>query len=320
MLQTKALYNLIRLNAKEDPKFSAEKWALEDLRPLEMKTLFERLKKHGIAIDKEAFFQFAEQCDTPEELADLLLEDEADEKKWDLAYLVLFELWRRLLPEKQSLSIFCDELDQRISLYDQDALENDEPVQDSLANLLEILEENTDSGADPKEVFKAISNYCAHDVESFLYDYISEQLDNNNPYYASELTEGFAPFAQEPIWFDFLKARLVSVTDIGEANTLIHEILDLEPEFPLLMETLQFLAGSGEHDLFITAIKKILPQLKAEEEFLEVMETVADYYRRLDEDKLEQAIQKLLKGRKKASGKLNPSDPDLKKLRELITK
>ena len=184
MLQTKALYNLLRLNADEDSTIEAEKWALEDLRLLSPEKLFARLETLGVKLDKGTFSQFAENCDTPEDLTDLLLPDQGEDT-YDQFYLCIFELWRQLVPEKQSLSIFCDELDNRIYQYDQGILDNDEIIQDSLANLMEILDENADLGVEPKEIFNSLTEYCAHDLEGFLYDYICEQIDAGYFLYAA---------------------------------------------------------------------------------------------------------------------------------------
>ena len=320
MLQTKALYTLLRMQAAEDPSVKAEKWALENLREAKTEELFSRLRKHKIELDKTSFVQFAESWDTPEDLAELLLPEE-DEEAFDPLYLLLFELWRRLVPEKQSLSIFGDELDFLIGQYDREVLESDEPVQDALANLLEILDENADAGAPPQEVFSAIGDYCAHDLEAFLIDYISEILDSGNEAYAAELIEGFSPYVSDPNWFDFLRARLVSSKDIGEANEILRGLLEQKKTDPaLLMETLQFLAGGGDHSLFISAVKKMLPLLQTQEELLDLMEIAADYFHRLDQDSVEAAIQKLLKKRKSAEGPINPSDPDVKTLQQLLVK
>jgi hypothetical protein len=382
-LQTRALYNLLRLNAAEDPSVNAEPWALEDLRELSSEELFARLAKAHIRLDKTSFIQYASQCDTPEDLADLLLDEE--EEQYDRFYLIFFELWRRFLPERQSLSIFCDELDHRISLYHFDALQSDEPIQDGLGNLLEILEENTDAGGRPEEVFELVTNYCAHDLSAFIYDYIANLLDEENEVYASELIEGFAPYitgviekseigqggspdflagtrdiakgkdrsedkkdgakptqpgaperrivfwgrAQDDrflnheryrpqsIWFEFLAARLAFFTDAREANQKIHRILGKQLELSLLMEILLFLASGGEHELFVSAVKKVLPLLQTQEQFLEVMEIGAEYYRLLDRDEQEQAIQKMIQA---VSGKNSLSDSDRKAFSNLIIK
>ncbi len=316
MLQTKALYNLLRLNAAEDPSVKADPWALEDLRTLSLEALWGRLEQYNVQLHKSTFQQFAESCDTPEELADLLLPDGTSDQRRDPFYLIIFELWRRLIPEKQSLSIFCDELDYRIALYDQGHLESDESIQDALANLLEVLDENADAGANPEDIFIAVCDYCAHDLESFLYDYIADLLDSGNSLYASELVEGFSPYITEPVWFDFLRIRLLAFTDIGDANLAIHRLLEGEIELPLLLEMIRFLSANGEHALFSLAVKKALPLLNAQEEWAEVMNLVADYYRRLDEEEIEQSIQKILDQRK--SGPITPSD--IKTLQDLVKK
>ncbi len=294
MLQTKALYNLLRLNAAEDSSVEAEEWALEDMRLLSLDELFLRLQQQQVQMDKKSFLTFSEQCETPEELADLLLPDDSSENGRDPFYLAVFELWRRLVPDKQSLSIFCDELDHRIVLYDQEVLESDELIQDGLANLMEVFEENADLGADPKEILILISDYCAHDLESFLCDYITDLLDSGNALYAAELIEGFSPYLTEPLWFDFLRIRLASFTDLGDANSAAHRLLESGLELPLLLEMLNFLAVSGEPGVFKLALKKTLPLLSSEEDLIEVMRATADFYRRRDEEEKEAAVQKLL--------------------------
>lgn len=314
MLKTKALYNLLRLHPDEGDSVQIESWAKEDYRSLDLATLFERLKAYQVILDKDSFIQFADQCDTPEDLADLLLSDDAKDEVKDPFYLIVFELWRKLFPERQSLSIFCDELDYRIAMYDLEAIDSDEPIQDGLANLLEVLEENTDAGADPVEILGAISEYCAHDLESFIYDYIAELLDGENFLYASELIEGFSPYVLDPLWFDFLRARSLSFNDIGDANRAMHKIFENELELDLLMEMIRFLSANGEHDLFKLAVKKALPLLTSQEEVMEIMRQIADYYGRLDEETKEEEVLKML-----SQSKTGPiHSQDLKLLHELI--
>ncbi|PIS02317.1 MAG: hypothetical protein COT85_06000 [Chlamydiae bacterium CG10_big_fil_rev_8_21_14_0_10_42_34] len=314
MVQTKALYNLLRLNAAEDPSVKVDSWALQDFRSIPLDELFARLEKSGIRLDKAGFHQFSDPCDTPEELADLLLPDDISEADRDPLYLLIFEVWRRLLPEKQSLSIFCDEIDYRISLYDQEDLKSDELIQDALANLLEVLEENTDAGAEPEAVFTAICEYCAHDLESFLYEYISDLLDSGNSLYASELVEGFSPYILEPLWFDFLRVRLLGFTDSNDANTGIRKLLESDLELLLILEIVRFLSFNGEHELFSLAVNKALPLLAESDELNDLMAMVADYYRRLDLDDMEEKIQKLIDKRKDAP--IRPEE--LKILKDLL--
>jgi hypothetical protein len=317
MIKTKALYNLLRLNAKENSTQQVDLWVLEDLRLLPLEVIFNRLASLGMQLDRNAFIQYATETGSPEELAELLIDEEKDSGLCDQTYLLLFELWRRLLPERPSLSIFCDELDRRIEEYNAGTQKSDELVQDGLANLLEILKEHVDQGMTSKEAFATLSDYCANDLECFLFENINELLDMGNQFYARDLLEEFEPFIQDSSQFEFLAARLFSFTDIQETNQRIAKLLKkaLDPE--LLFEILHLLVASGEHHLFQDAMKKLLPQLKTEEEFQEVMELAADYYRRLDQDEREEAIIKLKTNRHNVSSELSPKDADLCKFEQL---
>ena len=41
-----------------------------------------------------------------------------------------------------------------------------------------------DEGLPPEQAFQLISPYCANDIETFLYDFIAEQIDEDNESYA----------------------------------------------------------------------------------------------------------------------------------------
>ena len=56
----------------------------------------------------------------------------------------------------------------------------------------------------------------------------------------------------------------------------------------------------------------IIAQLETEEEFEELLEIAADYYRRLDQDDVEMAIERLMKKRSLKTIPFDPLDPDLK--------
>ena len=257
-LHTKALYNLLRMNYKEDPSISCEGWQVEDFALLRSEDLFQRLLELGIELNLQRFRLYADSAETPEDLSEYVVTKFQAQKAADYVYLVLFELWKRYLPEKQSLSVFCDELDRRISRYDLGDFTSDEFIQDSLANLEEILDENSDIGADPSLVFESLSKYCAHDIECFLYDYIYEQIESGNDAYASELLEGFYAYMTDLKWFDFLRACLVSNQDVPEANEIIsHVVLELEkePSLVLQMEILRFMTKTGDRELFVLLVK-----------------------------------------------------------------
>jgi hypothetical protein len=299
-LEKKAIYNLLRLNYLDDPTILVEDWQIENLRSFSDDEIIEKINRFNLLFEKEKFLAYCEGFDSPEELANNLLSDISDEKTKDKLYLLFFELWRRWLNHKQSISIFCDELDNLIFLYQKNKLENDELIQDFLAVVLNILNANVDRGENPKELFATMSKYLAHNLESFLYEYISSQIDVNNQSYATELIEGFYPYISNENYFEFLKVRLISKIDIASANEIVSKIikkLSQKMDLSLSISILIFLVEVGDPDLFIKLLKFVIPYIKKEEEFSFLAKLVADYYRRLDKEELERQVLDVLNQR-----------------------
>lgn len=302
-INRRPLYNSLRMNWVIDPTLEVEPWQVEDYRSLPLDEIFERLEDHDIHLDKFSFISFAENLDAPEEMADGLLDDLPDDAKiHDQVYLLIFELWRRLLPEKPCLSVFCDELDHQIHLYDRGQTENVEAIQDALANLQVILDENNDEGVDPLEALDCIDAGCANDVESFLYDFIAEQIDNDNFSYASELLDGFTPYVRDVKWFEFLRARVLSATDPKAANLIVRRLVTAEcssknPNLEFNLELLSFLVRVGDKETFDRLVKTSASLIKAEEDFQDLVAISADFYHCLDRDPIEQELQGILKKR-----------------------
>lgn len=324
-LQTKALYNLLKLHADEGGVTDFKPWQIEDLRLLSEEELFSRLLQLGVNFDKERFSLFADECDTPEDLLEVIAEISEDKEKADKTYLIIFELWRRLFPQRQSLSIFCDELDYRIEDYLQNSsLDTDELTQDALANLEDILDGNVDSGAAPDYVFQSLQQFCAHDLEAFLYEYIAEQISSGNELYASELIDGFYAYLSNLKWFDFLRVRLIATEDIADANAIIEHIYKevvAAPDYVLQWELIKFLVQEGDVDLFIKFVLLSLHGIEKEEKFQKLLSKVAEFYRRLDLDAKEKQILKMLKKRqseKKSDGMVSRLDEDLGSIKELL--
>ena len=295
-LEPRAYYNLLKYQFLQNPqtKEETEAWQVENLRVLSLEKLLDKLKKLGVEFDKSSFLECAENYATIEDLTfDLFKKQD----QIDQIYLMLFELWRRFLPEKASLSIFCDELDRLIYLYDKEDLENDENLQDALASLLDILDENLDLGADAKKLFKSVTRYLGHDIEIFLYNYIFDQIEAGNDLYAEELIEGFYLFIKITNWFDFLRIKISAKQDIVEANFILKNLakeLKNKPDLDLQIEILKFMIEAGDPALFLELAKNTLPLIKEEADFLELIEIVSDYYRRLDLEQKEKTLQKLL--------------------------
>jgi hypothetical protein len=300
-IERRALYNLLRMNWLTDPTMAVEPWQIEDYRSLPTPILFERLKKFSIHLDKASFNGYADESDSPEDLTDILITDlqlKADQE--DQVYLLVFELWRRLLTEKPSLSILCNELDHQIYLYDQGALANTTDLPDAINNFILILEENVDQGIPSKEAFKLISTYCANDLESFLYDFISDQIDEDNDSYVHDLLDDFSPFLSGNKWFELLRARFHGHSNLKNSHNIVSEIIENhleEKDIEFNIELLAFLAETADSATFKNLIKKTIELIRTEEDFQDILHICADYCHRLDEEEEEKALNTVLQKR-----------------------
>lgn len=295
----RALYNLISMNWQEDSDLPVEQWQIEDYRSLTTEELLGRLKELQIPLDEQRFKVYAEHSTSPEELADaLVVEDELD--RFDQVYLLVFELWRRLLPEKESLSVFCDELDYLINLYDQEMLENEESLNDALTELERILDEHVDQGEDPQNLFQEISLYCAHDLQSFIYDYASDEIDHNHRLNASEIIDGFSSYISDTRWFEFLQFRLMAAVDPQEGEAMLARILEeqnRDPNFELLLEIARFLVTQGSVDNFLKVVHQARTLIETEQDFQELLAITCEFYRLLDREEQSEKVFDILKKR-----------------------
>lgn len=325
-MERRAMYNSLRMQWLHDPAMIVEPWQVANYRDFALEDLFSAVNQYGFELDKAAFLQMAEEMDTPEDLTLYLAESHSlDEISQDYIYLVLFELWRRLVPEKRSISIFCDELDYQIHLYETDQLQNPEGLEDALAYMQYILNEAADEGEDPALLFAMVCNGCANDVESFLYEYISECMDFGNDSYASELMEGFSSYVKDTKWFDLLQVRHLLSTEVEEAQTRLPRIVknsqgiaDLEYQLELLALLVQE-GGKGD---FARVCNNVLPLLKVEEDFQDLLLITEDYFHCLDLEKNEAETKTLHKKRSHIppSDPVDQNDPDIVKLREIVKK
>lgn len=323
-LKGKALYNLLRISWLEDPCIEVKPWQVEDYRVLSEDHLFSRLKHLGIILDRDSFLVYAEDSDCPEELVECLWLDEEDEEGSEQVFLLICELWRRLLPDRLPLSLFCDELDQMIERYDKGVLEDEELLQEALGVLEDILDETADLGQAPRDAFQKTASYCAHDLEHFIYDYISDQIDLKNELIASELLDSFYGYMSDSKPFDFLRARLFAESDAAEGNLLIARLLEQlveEPDLSLLLEMAQYLVHRGDVHLFMQVVRQAIPLLQREEDFQQLLLQIADYYRCLDREEEEKAVESLLKKRElyPLDERIDPSDVALRHIRSVFT-
>lgn len=294
----KAFFNLLFISAFDGPSSPLGEWAEEDYRVLDESTILHRLKDLEISLNKDHFLNLVEEFEGPEDLTDHLTSHFEDPKPVDQAFLLIFELWRRWAHEKPTLSIFCDDLDRLIFLYDQGGFGHAEALQDALATLGGLLDDSVDQGAEKEEVFNFIKYNCANDIESFLFDFISEQLEADNLPYASELVDIFKDYASDKDWFELLDLKL-RVQEEPESTTkevtkFLHSLQDDMP-LEFFFELLMVLIEAGDRNLFIALVRQALPSLETEEDLQTLLSLSADFFNRLDDPREEQLAEILKK-------------------------
>lgn len=310
-IETRALYYSLRMLWLEDPSMEVQAWQVENYREMSLPLLFSRLRQHSLNFDSESFMAWAEECDTPEELCELFVEDrDLSQEELESIYLLVFELWRRLEKERPSLSIFCDELDHQIHFYQQGREGHEEELQDALANLEVVLDENVDEGGEPEEVFAMVNSGCCYDLEAFLYEFISDQIDN--PYYASELLDNFEEYVSNVQWFELLRAQLHMDVDPEGAAELFEELAQEaleDDDLNFNLELLSKMVHEGGHQLFVALVTRSIALIEDESDFQELLAICVDYYSCLDFDSEEEKLQSILNNRPLVE-EGNPFDPD----------
>ncbi|HRW58629.1 MAG TPA: hypothetical protein P5048_03290 [Chlamydiales bacterium] len=293
-MHTKAYYNSLFFSPDQKQLVPKDFWKVEDLRLVSIAELFERLKAFNIHLDRKSFSLYVDEAESPETLVDFFANKE--DENYDPIYLIVFELWRRLHSSQKTLSIFCDELDRRIYDYDQGVFDSDEKIQDSLLQLEAILDENAEEGDNPHNLFHLLSDYMAHDLESFLYDYILEQIDEDQDLYAQDLIQAFYPYIPDVKWFDILRLRLFE-DDMEEQKDLFQDLLnqalnkeDVDFQLELLKQSIYF----ADQSSFMELLKQSVPFLQTEKDFQDLLEIAAEYFHRLDKEELEKQILQLI--------------------------
>jgi hypothetical protein len=289
MFLGRAKYNLLQYKKREVPSLNVLDWEVRDYRSLSNEALFRGLQALGVDLQESDLKRFASE--------DKSLEEMNFQEKGE-AYLHLFELWRRFCPSQKSIAIFCDELDAFIDAYDRGEEHLNEAI---LTEFFDILDESVDGGLKPKVVFKEISGYLAHDLESFFYNYIYDQIDKNNEMGASEILENISDYLEGSLWFEFLRIRLLKGASEEDSSAMMArflEQLESKPQIELAFEVLYYMIETGHKELFINTYKSILKQIKHEDHFMEMLEIIFSYYSLNDLEKEESLIRELIKQRK----------------------
>lgn len=313
----KTLYNLVRMHSSDTPEKTLASWQITDYRQLSFQQIFQNLHAIGFHLDKQSFLAYAEQCEDSEELADSIVSEDDSAEIQDQVYLLIFELWRRLLPDKKSLSIFCDEIDHRINLYDQGHLHAEELIFAMLHELEELFTLNSGNlgSSDLKSMFQSVQNLCANDLEMFLYDFISEQIEYENIEQAAHFTNFFLQYVENPKWFEFLQARILAVSDKYRARLLLQNLLKKELASDSLdfhTEIFHFLLVIGDLELFVNSIEHSLKLIDSEEDFQNWIEIAIALFEQNNRKNQLQALTQFLENRRSLSQNSNssPSEKD----------
>ena len=304
----RAKYNLLAYRTRDDPTLKVEDWEVRDYRSLTDEELFSGLKGLGVFLNEYELSQIAESGKTPEDIDFQLTGAKKEE-----AYLYLFELWKRKCPDQKTIAIFCDGLDALIDVYDQGNLIEDETL---LVELFDILDESVDEGLKPKTVYKQLTAYLAHDLSSFFYNYIYDQLDRGNEMSASEWLENIYAYVEGNLWFEFLRIRLLRGVPSEDSTAMMSRFLEKlksRSDIELSFELLYYLIETGHKDLFINTYKNVLKEIKHEDHFMEMLEIIFAFYSLNDLEREENLIRELIQERKKIplQQKIGPEDKEL---------
>lgn len=317
----RSLYNVLQISAEEDASVKVEPWQVLDYRQLPQEELFDLLRALDIHLDHEHFLKYAESVETPEELIEHLWHGEEESANEQQAYLILFELWRRLLPEKETLSIFFDSFDQIIAAFDAGEELPEEKTVQQIYELEDILDQAVDEGISPKEVMPFIAEYTAHDLEGFLYDYIVELLEEGLQEAASKLIDAFYPYVVDEKWFSLLHIRSVALHDEDRASALLERLLEEEEgemNFSFMREVCSLLAYKGSAHIFLERAKEALSLAEREEELQDLLQMISAFYRCLDLEQMETQASSLLQARKTINLESSITKKDKELVEELL--
>lgn len=282
--------------------------------------LLKDLQIFGVKLDSFTFQTLAEKYDSPEEMSYTLL---GAQEPNPYICILIFELWKRLLPEKRSLSIFCDELEHLIALYNGGQSTHLNELMDALAYMQHILDQSVDEGANPIAAFHTLQSYCSTDLEAFLFSFIHDQIEEGDAPYAKELIEGFSRYMSQTQLFKYLAIRIEIEDDPNAGFTKMEEFLaklDAQTPKEFVDEILSFLAESGNHSLFYEFTQKAISWIKEEVDFKILLEICYHHYKALDLQQPALMIAKLSEKRASVAKEtpFSQQDADLESLKKIL--
>jgi hypothetical protein len=313
-------YNLLKYKKRENPNLKVEDWEIFDYKKLSIDELFSNLSQIGFEISIKDINDLAN---------DSIELDEVDLKQFHKAkilqkedlergYLYLFEIWRRLMPNHKSISIFANDFDEFIDAYEKGEVAQNELL---FNELFDILDESVDEGQDPKGVFKQLSNYFGHDLESFIICYIFDLIEQDNETTASRYLDNIYPYLAGNLWLEFFRIKLLKGALSEDITAMTFRFLDrlkLHFDAELAFEVLYYMIETGHKELFKTTYKSFLKEIKTEDEFREMLEILHAFFSLNEQNKEEMLVKELIDERRKVSMTKKIGLVEKKVLQELI--
>ena len=293
-IESRALYYSLRRNWEKNPDFEVEKWQVTDYRCLDDQTLYEEVAIFSPALDPDQFNRYASMFDSPEDMALFFAEDQEDNpKKVDRFYCAIFELWRRNIHDRVCVSIFCDKFDRLMDSYHTGELNDTALLDECFDELIMFLKDYSDGHESKEDVFQAMAQGCAHDLEEFIIQYISEQIDEGRREYVREWIEALSEFVDDKTFFLMLYSRSYIGSDEVQSRELLEEALEqIEPkeDLDLLIEALEIAIEGG----FVSLVQKIAIDIFSVncsiEDIYEVIESLKDFAHDVEYSQLEKSL------------------------------
>jgi hypothetical protein len=328
-IEKKAYYNLLWMTQGALATQEPQSWEIEDQRQISLADLFARLKAFGLDWDEAGFLKASQDFESPEKMTVGVIpllnteSNKTDDKVFDQLYLLIFELWRRLLPEKVTLSIFCDELDHLIVAYDLGLIEDLLPIDQAISTLCRLLEAEAEVLNEPLEAFEHISRFLANDLEGFLFDWLNELVGQEYFEQASQKLGLLLPFVSDPKWFLLLKARLDLHTNREQATQDIRALLDetdAEPDLDFVFEMLSLAGELEDKGLFLQATRQALHLIRYEADFRELIALAIDLFETLQNPSIIVELESLEEERREIdlADPLSEQDPALLKFYQTV--
>jgi hypothetical protein len=315
--EIKAHYNLLKAQVAWDPSTPHEKWMVEDLSAVSDKNLLKRLEDLKVPVSSTNLKKYLEEIETPEDFLEAVTLETDGPEKVENVYLILFELFKRHAPKKESLSIFADELDSLIQKYEATSGKNWAEIVPHLKQLVHILRENLSGVKNPSEVLEKLSRHFAYDLEGFIYDFIADLIDSSQEVLAEEFIELFFDYLTKPYWFTLLEYYLK-----GADEERLENLSDLAIEtkdFEFSLEVLHVLKEE-ESDRFFPLLSHTVDFSKEEADFVELLTVAQEFFEEKDRLREMMEIKKILDSRSQIDEKrrLHPQDAACSHFKKIV--